>query len=88
MSKEMAVIVLGVWVIIATQLGIPFHPWLSLVLVFSGILIVITGFLLRADAMRHGHTHHAHRENFTFVENGVDAEHHAHEHKEGIGSFN
>lgn len=47
MSKEMSVIVLGIWLILATQLGIPFHPWLSILVALTGLALTIIGLLLR-----------------------------------------
>ena len=96
MSKEMAVILLGVWVIVATQLGIPSHPWLTIVFALSGLAIVIVGFLLRADALTRGGSRSQHH---TFVENlpdrqagqptdAVSSQPHMHDHKERITSLN
>jgi hypothetical protein len=49
MSKETAVIALGIWVIIVPQLGIPL-PWRTTLLVLSGIALIIIGLYLRAEA--------------------------------------
>lgn len=51
MSKEMAVIALGVLVILTrTFLGIP-GSWQTVLLVVSGVGLVILGFLLRGEAI-------------------------------------
>ena len=83
----MAVIVLGVWVIVATQLGVPFHPWLTIIFVVTGVVIAAVGFFLRADAIDRGGMRREHR---TFVENSQmpQSESTTHEHKERITSLN
>jgi hypothetical protein len=50
MSKEMGVILLGVWVIIVPYLGVP-SGWRTIILVLSGIAVMILGFLLRAQEL-------------------------------------
>lgn len=54
MSKETAVIGLGVWIILATQLGIAYHPWLVLLFALSGIAVTILGLLLRGESIARG----------------------------------
>jgi hypothetical protein len=84
MSKEMAVIALGIWVIIIPYLGVP-GSWRTALIVVTGIGLILLGFYLRAEALsrtgRRGHS--------SFVEHVPHAaQEHTHERKEGIGSFN
>lgn len=60
MSKEMGIIVLGAWMVLATQLGIPFHPLLSFLFIVTGITTAILGLLLRGETLtrRPGSTKH------------------------------
>ncbi len=52
MSKEMAVIALGLLVIaVRTLLGIP-GSWQTLILTLAGVVIVVIGFLLRGEAIK------------------------------------
>jgi len=70
MSKEMGVILLGVWVIIVPYLGIP-SGWRTIILVLTGIGLMLLGFMLRAQEL----TAPQGRKN-TFVENrGAHIEH-------------
>lgn len=82
MSKELAVILLGVWIIVLTQLGIP-GSWRTILLILSGLVIAGIGLYLRAEALGRGERtpHH------NFVENGGPS-HPQHERKEGVGSLN
>jgi len=81
MSKEMWVIVLGIWVIISTQLGVP-GSWHTIVLVLSGIALAAIGFFLRAEAIARGGNRSQHR---PFIENTHPT---MHDQKEGITSLN
>jgi hypothetical protein len=64
MSKEMAVIVLGVWVVILPYLGI-YRSWLTVLLVITGVALMIMGFLMRgekiAEEHRNGHNDSKHK---------------------------
>ena len=93
MSKEMAIIVLGIWVMIVPYLGVP-GAWRTVLLLVTGFGLVVLGFFLRAEVLsrgpRHGTSH-------PFVENlpagrqvlpDSAQEPVAHEHKEGIGPLN
>ena len=64
----MGVILLGLWITIAPQLGVP-RPWPTLLVTISGLAVMLLGFLLRKQALSHGdaHTSDAHR---PFAENG------------------
>ena len=85
MSKEMLVMVLGVWIIIVPYLGVP-SSWKGIIYIISGLLIVLVGFLLRTDALRRGGKTSAHQ---PFVENMAGAaDQYGHERKEGINSLN
>ncbi len=48
MSKESAVIVLGILTLVIPQLGVP-SPWRTTMLVLVGIALVIIGLYLRAE---------------------------------------
>ena len=81
MSKEVAVIVLGVWVVILTQLGIP-GSWRTTLLILTGAGLVILGFFLRAESLGRSKQHSS---NHSFVENGHTP---PHDRKDGITSLN
>lgn len=82
MSKEMTVIVLGVFTIVLTQIGIP-SSWRAALLILTGIMLIALGFFLRSEALTRGRGGNRH-----FVEN-TPAEHYPeHERKEGITSLN
>ncbi len=53
MSKEMSIILLGVWVVIVPYLGVP-ESWRTLLLVLSGIAVVVIGLLLRGETLSRG----------------------------------
>jgi len=85
MSKEMTVIVLGLWVAIVPYLGVP-GTWRTAILLISGIGIAVVGFLMRGEAL--GRTGER-TVRSTFVETiGESAQPQTHEHQEGIGSLN
>lgn len=50
MSKEMTLIVLGLWVAVVPYLGVP-SAWRTALLVLSGIGIAAVGFLLRGETL-------------------------------------
>jgi hypothetical protein len=70
MSKEMTVIVLGLWVAVLPYLGIP-GDWRTILLLLSGLGIAVIGFLLRGEALSHGTRPH---ERNSFVESGQPAQ--------------
>ncbi len=81
MSKEMAVIALGIWVIVIPYLGVP-GSWRTIILILTGLGIVSLGFFLRAQVLaRGGRNAHAH----PFVENDSPSTEHE---QKGIHSFN
>ena len=86
MSKEVLVIVLGVWILIVPFLGIP-SSWKTTIFALSGLAIVVIGFLLRTEAYSRGTKRPEHRK---FVENfgPSAADQDSHERKEGITSLN
>ena len=53
MSKEMTIIVLGIFVAITPSLGIPSGPK-SILLFALGIIIALLGFLLRGETLSRG----------------------------------
>jgi hypothetical protein len=79
MSKEMTIIVLGVWVIVVPYLGFP-TSWKTVIFFVTGVLVVYLGFSLRAGALARGSRRTEHH---PFAEN-----HYSHGQKEGINSFN
>ena len=87
MSKEMIVIGLGAWVILVTQLGIP-GPWRTTLLIITGIVLMIIGFLLRTEVLNRpqGSSKHPRQ---TFTENAAPSVLNLeHEQKERINSLN
>ncbi len=87
MSKDMAVVILGVWITILPYLGIP-NSWRTAILLCSGLAVAALGFAMRRDALRRGSKRDMHH---PFVESGVPHEPHqdtAYERKEGIHSLN
>lgn len=84
MSKETAIILLGIWIVVVPQLGVPM-PWRTVLLTVSGLLLIVIGLYLRAESRsRPG----AVRRDQSFVENTVAADN-AHEPtKGGINSLN
>ncbi|HVV39368.1 MAG TPA: hypothetical protein VHD31_03575 [Candidatus Paceibacterota bacterium] len=93
MSKEMTVIVLGIWLIAVPYLGVP-GSWRTVIVIGTGIIVAGVGFFLRAEAIGRSGARHQHR---TFVENlptgqaGADmaaSESMMHDHKERITSLN
>lgn len=82
MSKEMAVIAFGIWVMAIPYLGVP-GAWRTAFLVITGAALVVLGLFLRAATVR------ARQRGASFVEyvpEGPDEP--RHEHKEGIGPLN
>lgn len=87
------VIVLGLWITIVPYLGVP-SSWRTALLVLTGIVVVVVGFLLRVDSLSRGSRRAEHR---PFVESmprghleshDSPAAHHKNDHKEGISSLN
>ncbi len=84
MSKEMAVIAAGIWVLIVPYLGVP-GSWRTTLLIITGVALIVLGFFLRAEAIaragRRGHS--------SFVEHVPNSTHErTYERKEGISSLN
>jgi hypothetical protein len=73
MSREMAVVLLGVWVIVLPHLGVP-HTWAVIITTATGLAIIVAGLYARAKLLTGAarrSTHHP------FVENagGTDGIH-------------
>lgn len=66
MSKEVAVIVLGAWIVVVTQLGVP-SSWRAALIVLSALGLIVIGFFLRAEALSRGGKRTS---SHPFVENG------------------
>ncbi len=66
MSKETAVISLGIWVFILPFLGFP-EAWRVALFVLTGAGLVVLGFFMRAEVIAGGG---AKQKNQPFVENG------------------
>jgi hypothetical protein len=86
MSKEMTIIVLGVWTIILPYLGIP-SGWRTTLVILTGIGFVVLGFLLRGETLSRGHKGSSRH---SYVENAASITHDYSDdtHKEGITSLN
>ncbi|HUD02695.1 MAG TPA: hypothetical protein VMR46_01565 [Candidatus Paceibacterota bacterium] len=67
MSKEMGVILLGLFVLVQPYLGVP-NSWHTFFAVVAGIAIMVLGFLLRGEALGRGGEAKEPRRNL-FVEN-------------------
>lgn len=76
MSREMAVVVLGIWVIILPHLGVP-GSWHTIITTITGLLIVGVGLYLRGVLLSRGIRRSSHH---PFVENRSD-EHTTHSHE-------
>lgn len=98
MSKEMLVIILGVWIVVVrTLLGVP-GSWQTALIIVSGIALVVIGFLLRGEALsRSAAPRSGNPRNYSFVESLPTGQAGAptmpeapatHEYKEGITSLN
>ncbi len=90
MSKETSVIVLGLWVLVMPYLGIP-RTWLTALMILTAVLLVVIGFLMRAETLSRGTR--ATGRHHTFVEHMPEEEHgnsHSehHERKERLSSLN
>ncbi len=57
MSKEMAIVALGVWVVVLPYLGI-YRSWLTILMVLTGIALMVLGFLLRGETIAKEHKAH------------------------------
>ncbi|MBC7836503.1 hypothetical protein H7X87_01870 [Acetobacteraceae bacterium] len=87
MSKDMTIIVLGLWITILPYLGIP-NSWRTLLFVLSGLAIAMLGLFMRSESLRRGSRRAAHH---PFVENSAPADSNidsTYERKEGISSLN
>jgi VIT1/CCC1 family predicted Fe2+/Mn2+ transporter len=69
MSKEMSIILLGVWVVVVPYLGVP-SSWRTVLLVVSGVTILVLGLLLRGESIVRGTRKH--RGAPPFVENSPE----------------
>jgi len=67
MSKEMGVIVLGLFVLVQPYLGVP-NSWHTFFMIVTGVAIMVLGFLLRGEALGRGGETKEPRRNL-FVEN-------------------
>lgn len=97
MSKEMGIIVLGLWITISPYLGVP-SSWRTVFMIVVGLAIVILGFLLRMESLAQRGKRSEHR---PFAENNPadrmdartdtpdsPAEYQNHDRKEGLTSLN
>ena len=76
MSREMAIVVLGLWVIALPHLGVP-HSWLVVITTLTGLIIITMGLYLRAKHLGSSARRNSHS---PFVETS----HEAHEHPQEI----
>ena len=89
MSKETAVIALGLWVIVMPYLGVP-RAWLTALMIVTAVFLIVLGFLMRAEVLsrgaRHTSHHHPFAEHMPHEEGGHI--HDGHERKERLSSLN
>ena len=89
MSKETAVIALGLWVMAMPYLGVP-RAWLTALMILTAVVIIVLGFFLRAEALsrgpRHAGRHHPFVEHMP--QSGQDISQESHERRERINSLN
>lgn len=76
MSKEMAIIALGIWVVILPHLGVP-GSWHTAITTITGIVIIAAGLYFRAAMLASGGRRSPHH---PFVENTEDGSDRNHEH--------
>ena len=90
MSKETALIGLGVWMIVMPYLGVP-RAWLTVLILLTAILLIVLGFFLRAEALsriaRRSGNHHPFVEHVPHEAHPINHEE-SHERKERINSLN
>ena len=89
MSKEMAVIGLGIFVIVVrTMLGVP-GSWQTALFVAAGVALLVIGFLLRGEAISRSALPRFERpgRSYPFVDNSAPTAA-PNEYKEGITSLN
>ena len=77
MSREMVIVVLGLWVIALPHLGVP-HLWLVVITTITGLIIISMGLYLRAKALG---SHSRRSSHSPFVESTSSG---AHEHPQEI----
>ena len=91
MSKEITLILLGIWIAVVPYLGIP-SSWKTSIFFISGLLVILLGFLLRTEALARtsGQSGGRYASRHTFVENTASSVQNQqdHERKEGINSLN
>lgn len=81
MSREMAVIVLGIWVIILPHLGVP-GSWHTIITTLTGLIIIGVGLYLRGVMLSRGIRRSSHH---PFVETEAQGDirpSHPHDHPE------
>ena len=87
MSKELWVIALGAFVIVVrTVLGVS-GEWQTTLIILSGIALMVTGFLLRGEAISRTSSSRAGSKTYSFIES-VPEPASVDEKKEGITSLN
>ena len=87
MSKEMMVIVLGLWIIVIRMfLGVP-GSWQTFLFIITGAALAVIGFLLRGEALGRARPiePNSKKSSYSFIESGTPS---VHEQKEGITSLN
>jgi sulfite exporter TauE/SafE len=89
MSKEMSIIIIGVWLVALPYLGIPL-AWKTFLFILTGLLLMIIGFLMRGETLSRGPKHSLHH---PFVESNTthivqDYSTHEQKHTEGFTSLN
>lgn len=87
MSKEIAVVMFGIWIVIVPYLGIP-GSWKSMIYTAIGLLVMAVGLFLRAEALSR---HEKRSGQHPFVENITASGPHEdvrHDRKEKLNSLN
>lgn len=70
MSREMAVVTLGIWVIILPHLGVP-HSWAVIITTVTGVAIIMAGLYMRAKMLAGAARRSSHH---PFVENAAETD--------------
>jgi hypothetical protein len=80
MSREMAIIALGIWVLILPHLGVP-RSWLVVITTLTGIAIIAIGLYLRAAMISRGARRSSHH---PFIENSAMQDGHSNDHNQQV----
>lgn len=78
MSKDVAIIFLGIWIAVVPFLGFP-GSWKTVIFIVSGLGVVLLTYLLRRDVISYVSriTSHKGRNTDVYVENGIEGGFHS-----------